>query len=365
MEDFPKAPHAAHDKQDVTPELTVGSSLSGGARAIAAGTAAARNTTGAFSARIRAHIAIARIDHWTKNVFVIPGIILSVTADHTAVTAALFVRVVVGLLATGLIASSNYVLNELLDAPYDRYHPVKSARPAALGMVSRRVAYGQWLLLMILGLALAASLHTPKLTATLAALWVMGCIYNVPPVRSKDVPYLDVLSESVNNPLRMLAGWYMAGSTLFPPASLLLSYWMVGANLMGLKRFSEYRQIGDPARAALYRRSFEKYSERSLLVSIAFYAAAAMLFFGAFIARYRIELLLSFPFIALVMAVYHNMAFDADSAVQNPESLHRHRGLMLSVALCSLVMIALLMVDLPILQTIFEPTMPTTHGLGR
>ena len=38
-------------------------------------------------------------------------------------------------------------------------------------------------------------------------LWVMGCIYNIPPVRSKDLPYLDVLSEAVNNPLRMLAGW--------------------------------------------------------------------------------------------------------------------------------------------------------------
>jgi hypothetical protein len=37
---------------------------------------------------------------------------------------------------------------------------------------------------------------------TMFALWIMGCVYNLPPVRSKDAPYLDVLSESVNNPLR-------------------------------------------------------------------------------------------------------------------------------------------------------------------
>ena len=34
----------------------------------------------------------------------------------------------------------------------------------------------------------------------------MACVYNVPPVRSKDQPYVDVLSEAINNPLRLLAG---------------------------------------------------------------------------------------------------------------------------------------------------------------
>ena len=42
-------------------------------------------------------------------------------------------------------------------------------------------------------------------TLTVLALWVMGCVYNIPPVRSKDLPYLDVLSEAINNPIRMLA----------------------------------------------------------------------------------------------------------------------------------------------------------------
>ena len=42
---------------------------------------------------------------------------------------------------------------------------------------------------------------------TAAALWIMGCLYNFSPVRTKDVPYLDVLTESINNPLRLLLGW--------------------------------------------------------------------------------------------------------------------------------------------------------------
>jgi 4-hydroxybenzoate polyprenyltransferase len=315
-----------------------------------------------LAAKIRAHLAIARIDHWIKNVFVLPGIVVPLSVSHIPLDAGLAWRIFVGMLATCCIASSNYVLNEILDAPYDRLHPIKKNRPVARGLVNIPIAYAQWLLLFVIGMALAARLSTPGLTWTLGALWLMGCIYNIPPVRSKDVPYLDVLSESVNNPIRMLAGWYMVTTTILPPASLLVSYWMIGAYLMALKRFSEFRQINDRFRAGAYRKSFRMYTERSLLVSVTFYGSAAMLFFGAFIVRYRVELVLSFPLVALVMAVYYHLAFDENSPAQNPETLHRHRGLMVSCTLCAVAMVTLLLVDLPILQKMLAPTMPQ-HGL--
>jgi decaprenyl-phosphate phosphoribosyltransferase len=107
---------------------------------------------------------------------------------------------------------------------------------------------------------------------------------------------------------------------------------------MALKRFSEYRQIGMET-AVLYRRSFAYYTEQSLLVSVLFYASAAMLFFGAFIMRYRIEMILAFPFIALLMAVYFRLAFEDDSPVQHPEKLYRERGLMALLVLCSAVLV--------------------------
>ena len=121
-------------------------------------------------------------------------------------------------------------------------------------------------------------------------------------------------------------------------------------------RFSELRELG--TEATTYRRSFRFYTERSLLVSVMFYAAAAMLFFGAFIIRYRVELVLSFPFIATVMAIYLHMAFDNNSAVQHPEYLYRHRTLLAAVALCTIVMSALVLVDIPWLSNTFTPTLP-------
>ena len=83
-----------------------------------------------------------------------------------------------------------------------------------------------------------------------------------------------------------------------------------------------------------------------------------MLFFGAFLVRYRMELVLSFPFVAWVMAIYYNLSFEKNSAVQNPEHLYRQKTLMTAVVVCAAVMIALLFVDLPRAVELFRPTLP-------
>jgi hypothetical protein len=194
---------------------------------------------------------------------------------------------------------------------------------------------------------------------TVFVLWVMGCIYNIRPIRSKDLPYIDVLSEAVNNPIRMLAGWFIAGTASVAPASLLLSYWMVGCYFMAMKRYAEYRDIGDPARAAAYRSSFAFYTEERLLVSIMFYGSAAMLFLGAFAMRYRLELVLCFPFVSLVMAIYLLLAFRPNSSVQRPEGLYREPTLMAAVVVCAAVIAGALLVDMPFLAKVFNPTAPT------
>jgi 4-hydroxybenzoate polyprenyltransferase len=181
-------------------------------------------------------------------------------------------------------------------------------------------------------------------------------------VRSKDLPYVDVLSEAINNPIRMLAGWFIVTSVTVAPASLLLSYWMIGCYFMALKRFAEYRSIADARKAAAYRKSFRYFTSERLLVSVMFDAAAAMLFFGAFCMRYRLELILAFPAIALVMAVYLHVALKENSAAQNPERLYREPALMGSVIVAALLIVTLLSVDLPIMQRIFTPTAPTSHG---
>lgn len=309
-------------------------------------------------ATLRGHLAICRIDHWFKNVFVLPGIIAAYGVDSKHVAPDLWLRVVIGLASICLVASSNYVVNEVLDAPSDLSHPVKHKRPVPSGKVNIPLAYVQWIALMVAGVALGR-LISPAFMFTALFLWVMGCIYNIRPVRSKDLPYVDVLSEAVNNPIRMLAGWFITGTPSVAPASLLLSYWMVGCYFMAMKRYAEFRDIADAPRAAAYRKSFAFYTEERLLVSIMFYGSAAMLFLGAFAFRYRLELVLAFPLVSLVMAIYLMIAFRKDSAVQRPEGLYKEPRLMIAVVTCAVVVCLALLVDMPVLQRIFTPTAPT------
>jgi 4-hydroxybenzoate polyprenyltransferase len=307
--------------------------------------------TGASGNRFLAHLDLLRLDHSLKQVFVIPGIVIAASIAEVPVDRALLVRVLLGLAAVTAAASSNYVLNEVLDAPYDRLHPTKRLRPAASGSVNVPLAYAQWLVVAALGLALAAKVSVPLFLCVLI-LWVMGCLYNIPPIRTKDVPYVDVLTESINNPIRLCVGWYMVTAAVLPPVSLLVAYWMLGAYFMALKRFSEYREFGRDS-AVKYRRSFEFYNEQSLLTSVLFYATTAMLFFGAFIMRYRMEMVFAFPFIALLMAYYFKLAFVEDSPVQHPEKLYREPRVMVLLMVCSFVLVAMLYINLPWLARIF------------
>ncbi len=315
------------------------------------------NTVGGSRPSLLAHFRIARLDHWFKNVFVVPGVIVALSVDHSLMSTRLLLRLFLGFLCVGLVASSNYVINELLDAAFDRNHPSKCKRPVPSGQINIPLAYLQWVALMIAGVWLGLKLSI-WFAITMLAFWVMGCIYNIPPIRSKDLPYVDVLSEGLNNPIRMLAGWYLTGIKLVPPASLLISYWMVGCYFMSIKRFAECRWINDSAQRAAYRKSFRFYTQERLLVSIVFYGSNAMLFLGAFIVRYRLELILSFPLVALVMAIYLSLAFREDSPTQRPESLYREPVLMVAVVSCALLMSLLLFINIPLLHQVLMPSIP-------
>ncbi len=305
---------------------------------------------------LRGHLAIARFDHWVKNVFVLPGIVVALSIDRSRWAALDIWTLLIGFLAVGLIASSNYVINEVLDAPHDRTHPTKCLRPVPAGLVSIPWAYVEWLALMVAGLALSWRISLP-FTLSMAALWVMGCVYNIPPVLVRDLPYLDVLSEAINNPLRMLAGWYLTGTTAVPPSSLLVGYWMVGCYFMAIKRYARNITKSRMLNAARpYRKSLRTYTSERLLVSILFYASSSMLFFGAFLIRYRMELILAFPLISWVMAIYFSLAFRPDSAAQRPEGLYREPVLMIAVTLCAVVMTVLLFVDVPLVYRMFKAT---------
>jgi 4-hydroxybenzoate polyprenyltransferase len=309
-----------------------------------------QNSQTATPGGLRSYIQIARPDHWIKNIFVLPGAAAAyAVAPHDAGLAHILAVLAIGLISVCLTASANYTINEYLDAAFDRFHPLKKNRPGARGALNGRIVLAEYILLAALGLGIASQISLPFL---LCALWllVMGIIYNVQPLRSKDRAYLDVLSEAINNPIRFLMGWFAITASAVPPVSVLFAYWMGGAFLMAMKRFSEYRRIGDKAQAGLYRRSFITYSENALLLSSFFYAICSAFFIGIFLIKYRVGLVLTFPLYAALFTWYLAVGLRRDSAAQAPEKLYREVALMTFAGFTFLVTALLFIIDVPFLD---------------
>lgn len=308
------------------------------------------------AARFTDYVAIARPDHWIKHVLIIPGVVFAMImsgagpADYTALAERLLICLVVAM----ALSSANYTINEWLDAPFDATHPTKRARPAVRTAMSPTIVFAQYILLTTVGMLAAHTLGF-SFSTTAAVFAIFGVIYNVRPIRAKDRAFLDVIVESINNPLRFLFGWFAVTPFVAPPVSILIAYWCGGAFLMAAKRVSEHRAIveaGGTARLAAYRPSFAVYTQSSLVTSCLVYAQGFAFMMAIFLLKYRIEYLVVVPLLIALFAAYMRLALTPDSAAARPEELMRQPAMLVGAAVTMALFGALTFVDLPWLGTL-------------
>jgi decaprenyl-phosphate phosphoribosyltransferase len=164
-----------------------------------------------------------RPHQWVKNLPVLAPLVFA--RELFDLPAAL--RALAGFVLFCLLASSVYVLNDLVDVEADRQHPTKKNRPIASGKVSTGQARGALAVLATAAVAGSAALGGAFLAAAIGYL-VLNLAYSF---RLKRVAYVDVLCITAGFELRVLGGSFAAQ---VPPSTYLLVVVFLGATFMGL-----------------------------------------------------------------------------------------------------------------------------------
>jgi len=281
---------------------------------------------------MRDYLSIARPDHWIKNIFSIPGaifaIIFSTELKRFTIIDLLFIAFILC-----FASSANYTINEWLDRFSDMNHPVKFDRPAAQGRIKLKWVVVQYSCLVFLSTFFAFLMGT-KFVILLIIFLVLGILYNVKPFRTKDRIFLDVISESANNPIRFLFGWFCITDGI-PPSSALIGYWTAGTFLMTMKRYGEKKQLmnqlGANSEAIFrYRPSLGHYTLNQLFEIALFCSICTSAFLGIFMMKYSEFLVITIPSLAFCFVEYFKIAEKEDSPAQNPELLYKESRLILA-----------------------------------
>ena len=181
-----------------------------------------------------------RLHQWVKNLLIFVPLVAARQVGNlrmdTAATAAF--------IAFGLVASANYILNDLLDLPYDRKHPTKRHRPLAAGLLSIKSAVVVMAGLFGLGALFAGTL--PLEFSEVLALYVAGTLtYSLFLKRSAP---LDAFALAGLYTLRVLAG--NAATGLAPSFWLLAFSIFLFLSLAMAKRHAELRRLCEQGESA-------------------------------------------------------------------------------------------------------------------
>lgn len=165
---------------------------------------------------------------WLKNLLVF----VPMLAGH-ALNLDTLVQSLVAFAAFSLCASSAYLLNDALDAPDDRRHPVKCLRPIAAGSLPLSVAMLASPLLALAALLLCA-LFDPLLLLVVAIYFASTLAYSM---LLKRLLMVDIVTLAMLYTLRILGG---GAATHIEPSFWLLAFsFFIFLSLALLKRYSE------------------------------------------------------------------------------------------------------------------------------
>ncbi|TCJ20595.1 decaprenyl-phosphate phosphoribosyltransferase [Rubrobacter taiwanensis] len=258
---------------------------------------------------LRAYLKLARPKQWTKNGFVLAGVIFA----EQALQLSSLLAALLAFAAFCALSGAVYAANDALDVEEDRKHPRKRHRPVASGEISVRAALAYAGLLAAGGLALGFSVSwgvgaaggAYLLLQVAYALWL------------KHFAILDVMAIAFGFVLRALAG---AAAVMAPISPWLIACTGLLALFLGFsKRRYELASLGEGAQST--RRNLADYSVPMLDEMMTVVLAATIMAYSlyTFFAYEGVWMMVSIPFV--IYGVFRYMLLVHRDGGDNPDVL--------------------------------------------
>lgn len=181
-----------------------------------------------------AFLKAMRPHQWVKNLIVIAPLFLANQAgDEKQI-----INSLIAFIAFCLVASSGYILNDLIDVQNDRLHDTKKLRPFALGVLSPLIGWLTWPALIGISAVISYCLPTSPFQLTLGIYFLVTLAYSL---KLKKIPILDVIILAILYTLRLVAGSFAINA---PISFWALAFSMfIFLSLAFVKRYSEIAKI--------------------------------------------------------------------------------------------------------------------------
>lgn len=184
-----------------------------------------------------------RVNQWIKNLLVFTAVIFSGKLFDLLTVA----QAIIAFCIFCLLSSTSYLLNDIIDYPYDKKHPVKRYRPIASGEISMQQATFAVFILTVVSLLLSLlfSVNFFFLALTFILLHFFYSLY------LKKFPTVDIFAISLSFVLRAFGGEVVTGYHI--PVWLLLTIFFISLFMATVKRHAELITHGRETRESLYR----------------------------------------------------------------------------------------------------------------
>jgi 4-hydroxybenzoate polyprenyltransferase len=272
--------------------------------------------------RLRAAWVSLRPRQWTKNLLLFAGIIFAAEIGDLS----RWVEALAAFVAYCAASSASYLVNDVRDAPHDRAHPVKRARPIARGELSPRLAEAIAVALLLSAVLLVAPLGIASILF-LCTFFALQAAYTL---ALKHVVLIDVMTIGGLFVVRAAAGAAAVEVRISP--WLLLCTALLALFLALAKRRGELVLVG--AEATPGRPVLEGYSLALVdqLVTVVASSTVISYCLYTFTARDSKAMMITIPFVVFGVFRYLLLMHRRDLGEEPEEILLRDRPILACIA---------------------------------